>query len=187
MIIENITFLEYTLLYGEDRDRYDFSIRYDITLNTPVDHLEFGDFFKLPCGLIKDTQESLGEKSLVECLENFIFELKNIDKKEVARFDLIKFCQIKSYFVDQMKTINEVENISLGSTPPTDKQIRAGINEFQKLGNYLQFSDLCGGDILKFDQIRKLPYELFFLELLKRKIKSDYENNLFEIERRELK
>jgi len=73
----------------------------------------------------------------------------------------------------QIKEILEVEKHNLDN-PPSAEQIRAGIEEFSKLGYFNTIDDLAGGDPIKYDAVLELEYIVIYNKLLKSKISSKF-------------
>jgi len=67
---------------------------------------------------------------------------------------------------DQYKMIAKLEQMHLTS-PPDPKMVAAGIRELDLLEDKNLIDALADGDILKWEEIRKLPYEKIFDKQLK--------------------
>lgn len=95
----------------------------------------------------------------------FLNDISNADLKEVMSFIL--------WIMDELKTIRELEATYLVSEPDI-KLLQAGINELDQFGIKNTLDNLAGGDILKYDLIRQLPYhEVFdkqYMETIKKKV-----------------
>lgn len=95
----------------------------------------------------------------------FLNDVSNCDLKEVMSFIL--------WIMDELKTIRELEATYLVSEPDI-KLLQAGINELDQFGIKNTLDNLAGGDILKYDLIRQLPYhEVFdkqYMETIKKKV-----------------
>lgn len=81
---------------------------------------------------------------------------------------------------EQYDKINAVEENYLYN-PPDSKLLQAGIKELDVLGNVNTIDNLAGGDVLKWNDIRKLPYNEVFNKLLKNTIESRINKRLVEI------
>ena len=66
------------------------------------------------------------------------------------------------------------ENKLLSSKPtPIEKQ--AGIDTFNKFGVMNTVNSLAGGDVLKWELVKQLPYEMYLTKLLMNKTESEYQ------------
>lgn len=95
----------------------------------------------------------------------FLSDTINIEVREAMSFIL--------WIRDELKTIRELESTYLVSEPDI-KLLQAGINELDQFGIKNTLDNLAGGDILKYDLIRQLPYhEVFdkqYMETIKKKV-----------------
>ena len=76
--------------------------------------------------------------------------------------------------VEQLEKILRVEQGNL-RTEPTPEQLRAGISEFDKLGNFNQIDDLAMQLRMTYDDVLALEYIVVYQKLLKNKISSNFE------------
>jgi hypothetical protein len=102
--------------------------------------------------------------------------------KALAMIPLInklKLCEIypvANFFFSQLKKLIELEQSEL-SNPTTDEQRRAGIDMFSQFGSQNIIDSLAHGDILKYEQIVKLNYNLVFLKLKRTKLEVKFKKN----------
>ena len=64
-------------------------------------------------------------------------------------------------------------------------EIRAGIKAFEKFGFYNTVNSLAGGDVLRWQEILNLPYEIVFLKQLLNKTEFGFQKKKFELEAKE--
>lgn len=184
MTIENITFIEY---YNcDNKDEYNFAIKYSYVFQESIDHFHIGDFMKVQFGLIKDMQNDLKNKDNYSQMLYFLSKLASKNEKELAKEKLLKIVQEFNYMISEIERITEIELLTLAGNNATDEELEAGIENLNPLGVYLQIRELTNGDITKNEQIRSIPYEDCFIELVTKKRLNDYEKNLFEIRQRKL-
>jgi hypothetical protein len=98
-------------------------------------------------------------------------------RKSLKNEPLDRVCRFSSYLVEGVKKIVENEK-ELLAHEPSEKELAAGMDRFNEIGIYLQIRSLTGGDITKYEEVRKLPYSLCFTELFASKQLSDYQTEL---------
>src|SRR5690606_11900479 len=76
------------------------------------------------------------------------------------------------FLLNQVDEIVELEKLL--DHKPTNEQVRAGIKNFNVLGDFNTIDMLADGDPLKYDSILKLPYNTIFNKLYKNKISSTF-------------
>lgn len=89
------------------------------------------------------------------------------------KMKLEKFLPMYLGIRQQLEEVLKVEKANLDK-PPTAEQIRAGVEEFSKLGYFNTIDDLAGGDPLKYNDILKLEYIVVYHKLLKNKISTTF-------------
>ena len=77
----------------------------------------------------------------------------------------------------QYDKLREMEQTHLGS-PPDAKLVQAGIKKLDVFGDLNSIDALAQGDILKWDAIQELPYEVVFTKLMKMAIEGDITKKL---------
>ncbi len=75
--------------------------------------------------------------------------------------------------VGQLQHVLKVEEANL-TTPPTAEQIRAGVEEFSKLGYFNTIDDLAQGKPWHYDDILNTEYIVIYNKLLKMKISANF-------------
>lgn len=90
------------------------------------------------------------------------------------------------WILRELKQLGELEKNNL-SLPPDADLMNAGVSELDKLGIFNIIDSLAGGDILKHDEVRKLPYYKVFDKLLKGVIESKIQKNYAKIQQNKVK
>lgn len=144
--------------------QYDFNFlikngkRSSILLN-----FDFESLIYLKWGLLKETLPDLFVKNDFEQL--FFLMLKDRGLHpfliDVQRIDVNKAMSFILWIIDEMKTIRELESQYLRSDPDV-KLLQAGINKLDQFGLLNTLDNLAKGDILKYDSIRELRYNVVF-------------------------
>ena len=78
-----------------------------------------------------------------------------------------------AWIVEEVENVYEVEKMKLHKKP-TQKQISAGIEEFDQLDDVPTIDALAGGDIGKWDEVLELPYGKVLRKMLLSKIQNEY-------------
>ena len=182
MPIEDISFREFIALDTEQRQEYEFYIRYSLTLDSPEDHLKIGDMTEQPFGLIKDLQFDFSQGLTWEQFLGYVARITGEDIKQVAGRSLFQLCQVKKYIMNEIDRISEIEFQTLNYIP-TDRELQAGIDELSTLGAYLQFRSIARALNLTIDQVKSMRYDEAFLELVTQKRISDFESRLRKLEK----
>lgn len=165
----------------EDKTDYDFMINYGYEFHEAKDHLKLGSLLDAPFGFVKDCQDlftrSYSLVDLFDIIAEFFYHLP----RNIALMSLLEVYQIRNYILSDIDNINTIERMTFSGSQLKNIEIEAGIEKFDELGVYMQFSDLTGGDVTKFEHVRHTKYSICFLELKKRKIQSEYDKRYFEI------
>src|SRR5690606_17890136 len=102
----------------------------------------------------------------------FKIDVENIEVSEAMSFYL--------WIIDELKSIRELESNYLSSDPDI-KMIQAGIHKLNQFGINNTLDNLAKGDILKYNEIRKLPYNVVFDKQYMEVTKSEIEKKLAKI------
>lgn len=105
---------------------------------------------------------------------------KNITLRKVKRQPNNRKLLFIFWIRNQYDKINELEESYLFN-PPDSKLLQAGIKELDVLGDVNTIDSLAGGDILKWEKIRNLPYSEVFNKMLKNTIEARINKRLVEI------
>jgi len=168
---------------------------------TPNEYLTTLDGFKI--SLVKDIKEkSFGQKiylhqivqeneeNIVDALVDIvlIYAQEQITGKD---FDINKINELKNSFdniflvdlystafsyIEQLKAVLEAEKNVLHKEPTREQKL-AGIDMFSDFGVMNTVKALAGGDILKYDAVTKLEYNVVFTHMVMNKVQSDFEDN----------
>lgn len=140
------------------------------------------DITYLPYDVLKhDVPDLLKELKF----EQAIYEVVRHKDSKITIKDIIKAKNPhKLSFVLWLKiqydTINQIENKYL-SSHPEPKLIAAGIRDLDVLEDINVIDQLAGGDILKWQAIRQLPYNDIFNKQLKNVLENKINKKLIEI------
>lgn len=150
--------------------------------NSKLLNFEFDSLIYCKWGFVKETLPELFTKNDFEQL--FFLMLKDRGLfpfyVDVQRIDLSSAIAFILWLIDEMKSINELESQYLRSEPDI-KMMQAGIQKLDKFGNLNTLDNLAKGDILKYDSIRKTPYNVIFDKQYMEVTKSDIEKKLSKI------
>jgi hypothetical protein len=174
--LKAITLKEYIEL--SDKSEYDFAMKFAHLFTIPENTFEIIDISLLPFGKIKDYQYDITQNMLLsEQLDYF----KSVTKiKDFGKIKLDSFCRGVNWFNLEINKLTERER-NLLYTPPSEKEIQAGIDMFDELGTYLQFRKLAKSLNKTIEQIREMKYQDCFLELYTQKLENDFNTNLSKI------
>jgi hypothetical protein len=177
--LEDITLKEYFEL--EEKENYDFAIKYSKSVfNKPLDIFKIGDMTELSFGLIKDLQYDIEQGLSWMKFLDYLEEITGIDVKKIVNYKLTAICRVRSYILKEIERINEIENELLAYYPDSDEK-NAGIDEFNKFGNYGQLRKLANEDVTKLDEVKKIKYSIGLMELYYQRVESDYQLRLMKI------
>lgn len=144
--------------------------------------LKLDDLTDLPYDTLKNTVPDLFdsgnfEKAIYEIIKHY---KKNITFGKVRRQKNHRKLLFLLWVHDQYKKINDIEAKYL-YTPPEAKLLQAGIRELDILGDINTIDSLANGDVLKWNDIRQLPYSRVFDKMLKNTIEARINKKLIEI------
>lgn len=169
--ISDISLGDYLKL--DDKSEYYFAMKYSNVFNEPIDEFKVGDIMELSFGFIKDLQFEL-EQGITFSKQLEI--LQELTGKNIIKEKLSKICRQICYLMDGMELISKAELKLVRD--PSGEELGANIDRFEGLGIFLQFDSLTGGDITKYDNVRKLPYHLCYTKLYCDKQKYEYEQDI---------
>ncbi len=78
-----------------------------------------------------------------------------------------------AWIIQEVDTIYQVEKEKLHKKP-TQKQVAAGIEEFDQLDDVPSIDGLANGDTARWDEVLELPYGKVLRKMLLNKIQNDY-------------
>jgi len=163
MKVQDITFKQYVAL--QDRTLYDYYLEFGKFAAEDV--FKVGPFVDLPFGFVKDIQYHIVYSK--DGLTWYLFfeeisKLKQVKLIDLADYSIFSIHKAVLYFRDQVGVINDMESNYLGHAATAEER-QAGIDRFSSYGPFLQYDRLAGGDLLKFEEIKKLPYSVCFTKL----------------------
>lgn len=145
-------------IYGIDFKALHYS-SWEFVKETGPEELKSGDFDKFVLAAIRDRGVGI-----------FDVDLDFISIKVKTAFLL--------WCMDEIKEITEMERMALVSAPDGDL-VAAGISELDRFGDHNMIDALAGGDVLKWEQVKKLPYyrvfEKQFMNVKNREVSKNYE------------
>lgn len=145
-------------------------------------NFDFESLIYLKWGLLKETLPDLFARNDFEQL--FYLMLKdrgvNVFRVDVHRIEVNHAMSFILWLIDEIKTIKELESTYLRSDPDV-KLLQAGINNLDQFGLMNTLDNLAKGDVLKYDFIRELPYNVVFDKQYLEVTKSDIEKKLSKI------
>ena len=177
MKINNIIFKEYALLNDDDKELYDYLIKFDANFTKPIDFFDIGKLKDFSFELIKDFQNDYNSGLNWSQLISYMAKFANVSNDKIVNTRIMYVCQFKSYIISEIELINKIELIELGHER-TEVEAAAGIDMFNVFGFYSQFRELANNDITKITEIAKLKYSDCFIELLYRKRLNDFEREM---------
>lgn len=145
-------------------------------------NFDFESLIYLKWTTLKEILPDLFEKNDFEQL----FYLMLQDRKQyvflvdVQKIEVNKAMSFILWLIDEMKTIRELESNYLRSDPDV-KLLQAGINKLDQFGLMNTLDNLAKGDILKYDSIRQLSYNVVFDKQYLEVTKSEIEKKLAKI------
>jgi hypothetical protein len=156
MKFNNITYGQYLDL--EDKSEIDFAIKYML----PKDYFNVGDFTELKFGLIKDIMFDVSKGLSFETFIDYFEKITTVKLKDAKVLELFGF---HKYLISEIERIAKIENNGL-SYSPTDEEIRAGIDIFEKYSYYPQLRSIAIAFYMTIDEVRELKYSHCFTELM---------------------
>ena len=164
-----------------NQDDFNFLVkngkRSSILLNFDFESLIYSKW-----GFVKETLPDLFLKNDFERL--FFLMMKDRSQhlflNDVQRIELKEAIAFILWLIDEMKSITELEGQYLRSEPDV-KMLQAGINKLDKFGVLNTLDNLAKGDILNYDKIRQMPYNVIFDKQYMEVTRSEIEKKLAKI------
>lgn len=145
-------------------------------------NFDFESLIYLKWTTLKEVLPELFAKNNFE--ELFYLMLKdrgvNLFKVDIQNIEINKAMSFILWIIDELKSVNELEKAYLTSDPDV-KFLQAGGNNLNKFGLMNTLDNLAKGDILKYDLIRQLPYNVVFDKQYLEVTKSEIEKKLSKI------
>lgn len=172
-------------LQGISSADYKFIKKYSKRTST-LCGITLDDITDLPWDVLKHEVPKLFETNHLENAIHLVLKhyQKNITFTNVRKAPNNKKLLFLLWLRDQYETINQVEKKYLHSQPEA-KQLQAGIQQLDVLGDINIIDNLAQGDILKWHKIRKMKYSDVFNKMLKNTIEVRINKKLIEINKNE--
>ena len=182
--LHNLTVKEYFDL--ENKDEYNFAIKYAFEFTEPVNMLNLPDIDDIEFGIVKDIQACITDNSLTIYKEiEFICKILNVES--VGGYLLTYLCKSVNWLLNAVAEKLTIESKMLVGQPD-NIDIEAGIEQtFDGLGILIQIDSLAGGDVTKYEQVRKLPYNVAFTKLYLNNRYNEHERRKLDIMKRKNK
>jgi len=177
MEIKHVKLRDY--LTGADRDKVDFVLQYGDF--KPVDLFKIGDILDATFGFVKGAQEAINYGTMTwEKYISLLTDHRGLKESHIYAKSVYRLMGSQLWLKEAIETVNELESDNLGGTPKPD-EIAAGVDRFNKFKTFPQFDSLAGGDVLKYEQIEKLPYSICFTKLMLEAERAEYNEALTRI------
>jgi len=168
MQLEAINIGEYLHLDPEQKEAYDFAVKYSKQCE-PKDLLNFGDITKKTFGEVKEFQTMISSKDF------FVKFLTYFDSKVIS-LNVFDFFAFYNYFIKEVEKVSLIENELLKHTPTHEEEL-AGLERFEKFGVGIQVDNLAKGQVWMYDTINKLAYEDCLFKMVLDKTSNDYQRD----------
>lgn len=144
------------------KDEFDFLVK-NGKRSSKLFNFEFESLIYSGWGFIKEQLPQLFEKGefdklLFEMLKDRGVNVFMIDVQKISTNEALKFIL---WIRDELEAIANLEKTYLVSSPSA-KMFQAGINRLDQFGLMNTIDNLANGDILKYDEVRKLRYNVVF-------------------------
>lgn len=140
------------------------------------------DITDLPYQVLKHDVPNLFEQNKLELAIHLVLKhyQKNITFTKVRKAPNNKKLLFLLWIRDQYETINQVEKKYLHN-PPNAKQLQAGVQQLDVLGDINTIDNLSQGKIWMWEHIRQMKYSDIFNKMLKTTLENKINNKLIEI------
>ena len=156
-----------------DSELYNFVKKYGKRTNT-LFGVELEPLIYFSYGFVKIDLPSLLNENNIDEIIKIICDIKDISVKKITDKEKIS---LTLWLIDELEAIGSLEQNYLSSQPEPEL-IASGIDELNVFGELNIIDSLAGGDILKWEQVKQLPYHSIFDKLRKdnieRKINKNY-------------
>ena len=165
----NLKYSEFLQLKEEYRSTFFFLLDYekeadmkypvkDYFTEVPISERSFGE--------VKEMMEAIQNSNMVYFTE-IVLTFPEFDEKKILDELAYKFFRTIENYVEQVKNLIRYENELLASRVPNKHAGLVDQIDFSEFGShYIQRDTLADGNILRYDEIDKLPYNKCFLKLL---------------------
>ena len=156
-----------------ENELYQFVKKYGKRTNTLFD-VELEPLIYFSYGFVKIDLPSLLNENNIDEIIKIICDIKDISVRKITDKEKIS---LTLWLIDELEAIGSLEQNYLSSQPEPEL-IASGIDELNVFGELNIIDSLAGGDILKWEQVKQLPYHSIFDKLRKdnieRKINKNY-------------
>ena len=133
-------------------------------------------------GDVKETQYQLKKqidyRTMIEIVSRQI-------NQDILQLDAHVFFGTFNGIQKSILEITEIENNALGHTPTGDEMIASEeVGGFESFGYLPELDRLAGGDVLKYDEIKKMKWADCFAKLAYDSRQNRYQNKLMELMRK---
>lgn len=150
--------------------------------SSKIINFDFESVIYFKWSFLKETLPELFASNDFEKL--FLLALKdrgvNLFLNDIQKIDIVEAMSFILWIVDELKSIRELESNYLSSDPDV-KLIQAGIHKLNQFGINNTLDNLAKGDVLKYNEIRNLPYNVVFDKQFLEITKADIEKKLSKI------
>lgn len=128
-------------------------------------------FIELPYGLVKiDIPHFIKENDFENCIKEILLsQYDEVDLSSVEANEVIAFIL---WVREQLEFIYHIETTYL-HTEPKPELLASGIQRLDEFGAMTTIDNLAGGDILKYEKIKALPYSEVYQKLKLDKIQAE--------------
>jgi len=148
-------------ILDKDPEQLEFALKYSNS-SKAKDGYKCGELVKRSFYEVKELQRLFSSDDNFFELIKFVIELFNIPKNPPL-FDFFAFI---NFLKSEIEKVNDIE-VNLISEVQSD--IDPAL--FEPFGYLIQIDELAKGDILNYERIKALPYEVCFTKLLYEKVK----------------
>ncbi len=130
------------------------------------------DLFEIEWKWIIKIKQNMQQPTLMAVFEILkgIFSINETQFYNASVFDVFAAF---AWVTEEMQVVFEAERLKLHSKP-TQKQISAGIEEFDQLDDVPAIDSMAGGDLEKWDEVLEMPYGKIMRKMLLNKIQNEY-------------
>lgn len=104
----------------------------------------------------------------------------NVFEYDIENEPNAELMQSLCWVLDELERINEMEQETLSAEPETNMFL-AGVERLNVFGVVNVLDNLSGGDVLKWDEIRKLPYHYVYFKQCKTNIENQIHKKYMEL------
>ena len=135
---------------------------------------------ELKWGEVRAVIDLLSSGELTQVVEAFRLVYKI---KHPARMDVYRFYACIKHLTNEVQRVLEQEQKALQGEPsPYETQLQqAGVEQLQPFKDLAIIDTLAQGDILRYEQVEALPYEVVFYTLYYRTVRQNIDNRFQQI------